>query len=177
MYNWLDIVFGIILIITLIMGLVKGFIRQIIGIVAVIAGLILAVTYYSIVSEFFFRLIGHRIMSHFLGFLSIFLAVLFAGALLSHLLSKVMIGPFKFFDRVLGAALGLLKGILICAVLVFALLVFPVNKTVVKESQIAPFCLRVAQAMIYLIPQDLKVKFREKYREISEKVKRDGKKI
>lgn len=177
MYNWLDIIFGIILLTTVILGLAKGFVRQLIGIAAVIAGLAFAVSYYPIFAEFFSRLISNRVISDFSGFLSIFLAVLFAGGILSHLFSKLIKGPFRFFDRVLGGGLGLLKGILICAVLVFALLIFPVNKTVIKESKLAPSCLRISQAIIYLIPQELKEQFKEKYREISGKVMRDGKKV
>lgn len=177
MSNWLDLVIAIILLTTIVIGLVKGFARQIIGIVAVIIGLILAVNYYSAFSDFFFRFISHKITSHFLGFLIIFSAVLLLGGLLSHLFSKVLKGPFKLFDRILGAALGFLKAILICAILVFALLVFPVNKTVLMESRLAPLCLGVARAMVYMIPQDLKEKFREKYKEVAKRVERNEKKI
>lgn len=159
------------------MGLAKGLVRQIIGILAVIAGLILAVNYYSDISRFLERFILNELVSDFLGFIIIFLGVLFFGGLISHLFSKLAKGPFRFFDRLLGAGLGLLKGVLISAIIVFALLVFPVNKTVVKESQLAPFTLGVTKALIHLIPQELKEKFREKYREISRKVKKHEKRI
>jgi membrane protein required for colicin V production len=102
MYNWLDIVLIVILFITCILGLIKGFVRQLIGIIAVIAGLILAIKYYSYVSILIFDIIRNRVVSNFLGFLSIFLVVLLLGGLLAFLLSKLMKGPFKFFEGVLG---------------------------------------------------------------------------
>jgi len=171
MYTWLDVVFIIILVITIIVGLVKGFVRQIIGILAAIGGVVLAVSYYSYVSEFFFDFISHRVLSDFLGFLSIFLSVLGIAWLISYLLSKLIKGPLKFFDRALGGALGILKGILICVVIVFALLVFPINKDWLRESQLAPHFLRISQAAIHLIPKELKEKFNKKKEEILKRVK------
>ena len=68
---------------------------------------------------------------------------------------------------------GLLKGILICGVVVFALMVFPVNKRVLVESQIAPYCVFVTRAVVGLIPQELKDKFKEVYQDIKKGVKKD----
>jgi len=177
MYNWLDIVLIIILCITFILGLIRGFVKQIIGILAVVVGLALAIIYYPYVSQIFFSLISHRILSNFLGFLFIFLAVLGLGGLFSHLLSKLIKGPFKFFDRVLGGVLGTLKGVLICVIIVFALLVFPINKNWLRKSQLTPYCLKVSQAIIHLIPQELKEEFWEKYKEILGKVEKNGEKV
>ena len=52
-FNWLDIVLFIIIAIAFILGLSKGLIRQAIGILAVIIGLILALSYYAVTAEFF----------------------------------------------------------------------------------------------------------------------------
>jgi hypothetical protein len=41
-----------------------------------------------------------------------------------------------------------------------------VSKKGLKGSQLAPYCLRISQAIMYIIPQDLKQQFKEKYREI-----------
>ena len=74
-FNWLDITLMAILIITFILGIVKGLIRQIIGIAAVIIGLILAVFNYPYVSQFYMRLISHQTVSNLLGFFTVFIAV------------------------------------------------------------------------------------------------------
>jgi len=57
----------------------------------------------------------------------------------------------------------LLKGILICGIIVFAFLVFAVNTKALKGSMIAPSCLKMTKAVVDLIPQELKDKFRDAY--------------
>lgn len=165
-WNWFDFVLMVILLVTLILGIIKGFIRQIIGIGAVVVGLILAVNYYGQVSLFFERFIAHKVISNLLGFFSIFLASLVVGGILSWGLSKLMKGPLKFANHFFGGFLGVLKGVLISGVIVFGLLVFPVNKKILKESYLAPYCLKMTNTVVNLIPPQLKEKFKDAYYEI-----------
>jgi membrane protein required for colicin V production len=88
-----------------------------------------------------------------------------------------MKGPLKFLNHIFGGALGLLKGVLICGVIVLGLLVFPVKKEALKESQISPYCLKVAEAMYYLIPQSLKQEFKKAYRDILGREKKEKKRV
>ena len=165
-FNWLDIVLFIVIGVTLIFGIIKGLARQVIGILAVIVGLILALVYYPYIAYLFGRMISSQVLSHFLGFISIFLAVLCLGWIVSWLVSKVIKGPFKFINHILGGGLGLIKGILVCGVLVFALLVFPVNVKALENSFLAPYCLKMTKVVIGLIPQELKENFKEAYEDI-----------
>lgn len=176
-FNWLDIVLLIIIVLTLILGLIKGLVRQVIGILAVVVGLFLALIYYPYTAYLFGRFITSHVVSHFLGFLSIFLAVLCLGWLLSWLLSKVIKGPLKFMNHLLGGGLGLLKGILVCGVIVFALLVFPVNMRALQNSFLAPYCLKMAKAVVGIIPQDLKESFKEAYDETMERSGKNVKRV
>ena len=165
-FNWLDIILIAILLITLILGVIKGLIRQIIGILAVIVGLILAVYNYASVALVFERFVPNVTLTYLLGFFAEFIAVLCLGWLLAYLLSKLMKGPLKFLNHVFGGALGLLKGILICGVIVLALLIFPREKKALTESVLAPYCLQITRAMYYLIPRSLKQEFKRAYDEI-----------
>lgn len=166
--TWVDILLIGILAITFVLGLIKGFMRQIIGILAVIVGLILAVKYYPVFSDVFSTVIQKKVLSDFLGFLVIFIAVLCIGWVISRVLLKAIRGPLRFFDRVLGGGVGLLKGVLICGILLFALLAFPISTASIKKSQIAPYCLNVTKLVVSLIPEDLKKAFNETYRNIME---------
>ncbi|MGB8952736.1 MAG: CvpA family protein [Candidatus Aminicenantales bacterium] len=177
MANWLDIVLGAILLILLIVGLIKGLIKEIIGIAAVIAGIILASRFYSYPGNFLNWLISEQVVSNFLGFLIFFFAVLAVGAVISSLLSKLMKGPLKFFNHILGGVFGFIEGILVCGVCVFALLVFPINTDVLLKSRIAPYCYGLTKGMIYLIPQELKAKFKDAYQNIVHGEKKNGKKV
>jgi len=175
--NWLDFVLLIILVATTIMGVVKGLVRQVIGLAAVIAGLVLAGLYYEGVSEIIGHIVRDKLVSNFLGFLVIFFVVLAAGALLSFLISKSMKGPLAFINRLLGGVFGLVKAALICGVIVFALASLNIARPALEQSKLAPACLGVARAAVNLIPQDLKAKFNQSYQEIRKTGGKHGEKI
>ncbi|MBD3413572.1 MAG: hypothetical protein GF421_03955 [Candidatus Aminicenantes bacterium] len=175
--NWLDVILLIILLITVILGLIKGLVRQLIGILAVILGVILALAYYPYVSQIINPLFSNEAMTNFLGFFLIFMITLVLGWILGRAFSKAMKGSLKFFNHVFGGGLGFLKGVLICGIVVFALLVFPVQNKALEESRLAPYCLQVTQFAIDLIPLELKEKFNKSYDEIINKGEKDAEKV
>lgn len=165
-FNWLDIVLFVVICVTLVIGIIKGLVRQVIGLLAVIVGLILALVYYPYIAYLFGRVISSQVLSHFLGFISIFFAILCLGGVMSWLVSKLIKGPLKFMNHLLGGGLGFIKGVLICGVLVFALLVFPINVKALENSFLAPYCLKMTKVIVGLIPQELKESFKEAYEDI-----------
>jgi len=175
--NWIDVILISILALTTILGVVKGLVKQVFGLLAVIIGLILALGFYSQASRLYLRFIANEVLAHFLGFLTIFLIVLCVGWVSSYTLSKFIKGPLKLLNNILGGGLGFLKGVLICGVVVFALLVFPISKKALKESALSLVCLQMTRAIISLIPKELKERFKEAYQEVTKRVEKDAKKI
>ncbi len=177
MFNWLDILLLLILAVAFILGVIKGLIRQVIGILAVIAGLILAMAFYGAAAAAVSTLIKNEHAAHFVGFLTLFAVVLLAGWLAGLLFTKAVKGPLKFMNHGLGGFLGLIKGMLIGGVLVFAMLVFPVNSTALQNSTLAPYCVEVTRSIIDLIPQELKEAFGQTTRDIFERGGKDVERI
>jgi membrane protein required for colicin V production len=166
--NSLDIVVIVILLVTLILGLIKGLVRQLVGVGAVVAGLILAARYYDRVSAVFGRAFNSEKWASIVAFAAVFIVVLLVGSLISFLVRKLLPGPLRFADHLFGGVLGLVQGILISGVIVFALLAFPVNKPLLTESRLAPYCYWLTKAIVQIIPQDLKDRFNQTYKEIVE---------
>jgi len=166
--NALDIVVIVILFATLVLGLIKGLVRQLVGVGAVVAGLILAARYYDRVSAVFGRAFNSEKWASIIAFAVVFIVVLLVGSLISFLVRKLLPGPLRFADHLFGGVLGLIQGVLISGVIVFALLAFPVNKPLLTESRLAPYCYWLTKAMVQIIPQDLKDRFNQTYREIVE---------
>jgi membrane protein required for colicin V production len=175
--NWLDYVLLAIIVVTAIVGIVKGFVRQVIGLVAVIAGLVLAVVYYEQTAHVFMAFVKNQLVSNFLGFLLIFVVVMVAGAILGHLITKAMVGPLAFVNRLFGAVFGLIKAVLICGILVFALVSFEMARPAVETSVLAPACLGITRAVINLVPKDLRARFNESYKRIRESGGKRGQEI
>jgi membrane protein required for colicin V production len=175
--NWLDIVLLVILILTAIIGIFKGLVKQVIGLAAVIAGLILASLYYEGAAGIFETFVKNRLLSNFLGFLLIFVVVLIAGGILGHLITKAMKGPLAIVNRLFGGLFGAVKGILICGIFVFALFTFQMARPALETSVLAPVCLGVTRAAINMIPADLRARFNASYKEIRESGGKHGQKI
>ena len=176
-FNWLDIILVVILVIAFVLGIIKGLVRQIIGILAVVIGFVLGLAYYPYTASIFHPLAAKDSIANFLGFLLIFLAIILLGWFVSRLFAKVMKGSVKVANHFLGGILGLLKGALICGVLVFALLVFPMNVEALKGSSLAPYCAKVTKGVVELIPQELKQKFIESYQEFIDRGEDDVERV
>lgn len=175
-FNWLDILLLVIIAVTVIIGAIRGFLRQIIGILAVVTGLILAIRFYPLGSQIF-AFVRNEVLAQLLGFFLIFVVILCVGWMINILLAKVVKGPLKSLNHFLGAGLGLVKGILICSIVVFGLLVFPVNTRALEESQLTPYCIVIAETAYGLIPQELKDKFNEAYQEIMGKKRKKERRV
>lgn len=174
--NWLDIILLTIMILTAIVGIFKGFVRQVIGLIAVLAGLVLASLYYEQTAGLF-AFVKDALLGNFLGFLVIFVIVLIAGAILSHIITKVMKGPLALANRLFGALFGFVKAVLICGIIVFALVSFEIAKPALETSVLAPACLGVTRGVINMIPQDLRAKFNSSYKRIRESGGKHGQEI
>lgn len=176
-FNWIDIVLLVILVVTVLFGILRGFVKQVIGLLAIVIGLILAVNYYPVGTEFFHTWIKNETLNSFLGFIAIFFLVILMGGILSFIFTKMIRGPLKFINRFFGGAIGLLKGVLICGVFVFGLFAFPFNTDALKQSLLAPYCAEVTKAVFYLIPAELKIKFNEAYQELVQGKEKDAREI
>ncbi len=157
--DWLDTLLLVILLVTFITGLVKGLVRQVIGILAVVAGIVLASRYYGWLSWQLFSRIESDFWRNGLSFLIIFFGVVLAGWLLGFLLSKLMKGTLSLANHLLGGVLGLLKGVLIGAVIVFAMMSFNFQRQAIIGSRLAPAMIKISKSLVLLIPQNLRERF------------------
>ena len=175
--NWLDYALLALIVVTAITGIFKGFVKQVIGLAAVIAGLALAVLYYTQAAALFGGFVKDRTLANFLGFLFIFVLVLVAGGLLGHLLTKAMVGPLAFVNRLFGAVFGVITAVLVGGILVFAMVSFEISRPAVQQSVLAPACLGVARAVVHAVPKDLRQRFDESYKRIRESGGKHGQEI
>jgi membrane protein required for colicin V production len=166
MVGWLDVVLVVILLVAAVVGVVKGFVREAVGIAATIGGFILAAAYYRVGAGLLDGFIRSPVAARFVSFIAILILTVAAGWLLSKLLSLVIKGPLKLVDRLAGLFFGAVQGVLLCGVLVFAQIVFPVDRAALENSRLAPSCYGLAKTLIYLIPQELKDQFRSACRDI-----------
>ena len=179
-FNWFDYILLAIILGSLIFGLIKGLIRQIIGLSALIVGLVLAIYFYKNAAESIFFFISNRILSYLFGFLLIFLSIIILGLIISFLLSKIAKGPLKSLNHFLGGVFGLIRGVLICLIIVFLLLIFPfgkLNERILSKTKLTPYCITGIKIVVDLVPKEIKDEFNKNYKKLAERIGENGKRI
>lgn len=166
--NALDIVIGIILVFGLVRGIFRGLVEEISSIIGIFGGIYGAVFYYGAAASFLKRWISDPAYANIIGFLLIFglifVLVSVLGVLIKYLLNIASLG---WFDRLCGAAFGGVKGILIASVLLFALTTFlPGGTPLIKTSRLAPHVAVITEGIVKIIPQNMKQRFGEKYKDV-----------
>jgi membrane protein required for colicin V production len=165
--NGLDMAAIAIIGISFLAAVSKGLVSELVSLLSVIAGVYLAALFYPQAAELLVLLQVGETVAHFLGFLAIFITAVLAGAVLASVVQRgVQVLRLRWFDRLLGGAFGLLRGWLIVAVVFLAFASFPVQKRLVKEARTGEFFLESARVVIYMLPEGLKERFYEGYREI-----------
>ncbi len=157
--NWLDVTLTLVLAVSTAAGFSRGFTRTVLGLTAFLFGLLLACWLYGSAGVLFQDYVSHKSVANFLGFVTVYAAVCLAAALAGWLLVKFYksVG-LDWLDRLLGAAVGLARGVLAGCVLVMVLMAFarkPPPPSVV-DSRLAPYMVDGARILSWLAPRELR---------------------
>ena len=166
--NGLDIVFALIIGLTLLRGLWRGAIREVSSLVALVAGFVLAGRFSTEAADLVQKGVNNPQIAAGLGYLGLFFAVYICVVLLGLLVHKVLHAVLLgWVDRLGGGCLGLAKGLLISCLLLFVLtLVVSPRSGWVADSRLSPYLNLLTQKMIVLIPDGLKQSFADKSRDL-----------
>ena len=169
--NWIDALIGGILLLSVLGAVRNGATREVLRIAALLAGIFLAMWWYDRVALELQPYIDDPRLAACAAFLSIFTGCLLAGAVFAWSLVKVWgFAGLRWFDRLLGAAFGLVRGLLVAAAVLLAVIAFrpfPDAAQTVAESKLAPWVLHAARAAAAAAPRD----FRDAFLNGSERVR------
>ncbi len=122
----LDIILGIITLVFVIIGIKRGLTGEIFRILALIAGFIIAFLYYNEITPLFSSLKIAIHIKNALAFFLLYIAVALLILLIGWLVKKVInMTVFGWFDRLLGAGIGLLKSLIIAWAICLSISSFP----------------------------------------------------
>ncbi len=159
-WNWLDCILAAIVLASVISAMLKGFVQEIISLASVLIGLIAAALWYQRAALWFEDISKSHEVALGLGFLVLFLGTSLLGwllALLAHKLIKTV--GIQWFDRFLGGVFGLVRGVLIDAILLMAMLAFAIKPDTVQQSKLAPYVTTGARVIALVMPQSLRAQF------------------
>jgi len=165
-FNWLDIFLGVILVFFIFRSLWTGFSRSLASLLGLIFGFWIAGHRFSYISFKLSPWMQDEMWRSFVSFLLIFLVVyliFFISGIIVQRMFKAL--NLSWFDRLLGAAVGLAKGLVLAGAIVFMLTIFLAsNNPLLRKSCLYPALSRVAQVMGSLVPGDLRGRFMLKFR-------------
>jgi membrane protein required for colicin V production len=176
--NWLDYFLLAVLLTSALLSARKGFSREIVGLAAALGALVLGMWFYGLAGSFLIPYVKSARVANLIGFLLVVFAVLLLGWMLGWIVSRFLrtVG-LSFFDHLLGAAFGLVRGLLIAIALLTAYMAFGPeidSKTVsagsvdraVLNSRIAPYVLDASHAFVAIAPMELKSSFQKQYAQV-----------
>ncbi len=169
--NKLDIIIIIILSLTFIRGLMRGIVKEVMGIVGIVLAFILSSKYHQDLTPYIVKIVHDKEISGIIAFAILFLStvvVLFLiGALIREMLKSMSLG---WLDNLGGGVFGFIKGVLLSSMIIFVLTFSLDPKSpILTESKLSPYVMKIADRLIYLVPEDIKKEFKKRSHRLKDK--------
>jgi len=165
--NVFDVGLLVVACILVLVGVVKGLVRILIGVAALVAAFALAAQYHRPLGEWlgWSRVPDDAMM--LVSYILIFLGVMLLGGLVAFLLRKLLkAAMLGWADRLAGAALGLVAATLAAALLVLPMIAYSGGSEMLRESVLAPYVVVVADVAAPLVPDDLERLYHERIEDL-----------
>lgn len=121
-FNWFDYILAVIVFLSLILGIKRGFLREIISIITWLAAFFVAILFTSNVVIYVSNFIKSELLANFASFFALFIATLIIGSIINYIITKlVQKSGLTIGDRFFGAIFGCVRGILIILLIVFVI--------------------------------------------------------
>lgn len=159
--NSFDLSIISILCLCLISGIFTGLIGELFSVTGVLAGFYGASTHYIEVVKSLSHWMPDPSKIKIWSFLSIFMGFLVVISILGRIVkSHIKIDLLSHVDRVFGAGIGIIKGVLIVSVLLLTLTSFlPKNVSIIKNSSLSSYFTFISEEMAMIVSKDMRHKF------------------
>lgn len=162
-FNWIDIIVVVVVVLMAIQGLRRGFIREALAIIAILAAFFLASAWHKLLSISISWLFPEKtvyIISFFVIWVVMYLALELVGSVLSRILKGLMVIPT--LDTLGGIALGAIRGAIVIWLILILGLAIPLPQATSKELKaskavkwFSPLIEKTYTQAIKLLPKDI----------------------
>jgi membrane protein required for colicin V production len=137
----------------------EGFFHEFFALAGVAVGYLIAAWEYPRAATWYAHYVNSQWAADIAGFFTIFFAVLLLAGLLGRLARWAVKGiGLRWFDRLLGAVFGCIRGVVVSAVIVLALAAFA-PQWGLPQSRFAPVLLSASRGLVWAAPADLRQRF------------------
>ncbi len=155
-----------------------GFLVEVCALAGLVAGVIVAGQYYLQVAPWVERLVHGEAASRAVAFILVALGVMLAAGILGRMLRwlfrRVGLG---WADRLAGGAFGLVKGYVLVAIAVAAMVAFFPHQPWLEGSQLMPYFMPGAYGSVTVLPRDLGVRIQSGLQQVENTGRREASKL
>lgn len=155
--NWFDFTILAILLLSVVVSLFRGLIREVMSLIIWVAAFWLAWHYVDVGADWLQAYIELPSARHLIAFVALFLTALIVGGLINFLLGKIIAGTgLTGTDRFLGMFFGLLRGAVAVTFMVLFLQATPLSKDPWwQQSTLQPHFSQLAYWVKARMPEDI----------------------
>lgn len=164
--NLLDLGLLVLLIFFFVKALLRGFVREAMGLIGAVVAVVVSAMYYQGLAALLSRITGYHAnwwgaASFALILFVIFVFFLWLGGMMHRL---ILAGPLSGLDRALGGLVGLAKGVLIAYLLINLLLLLNPFTTItpLRQSVVAPYVVQAGNFIVDLFPDNITRRLQER---------------
>ena len=135
--TWIDIAAIVVVVLSLLLGVMRGLVREIFSLTAWVLAAVIAAVYGPWVAKYVPPLIPGPLFATVAGFLIVFVVVLIAAGIIGLLLTRIIrAAGLGAGDRFLGGVFGVLRGVIIMAIAVMIAGLTPLTQEGVWKSSV-----------------------------------------
>lgn len=137
-----DIIFLVIIAISALLGVFRGLVKEALSLASWFAAIVAGTLFSGELADMMVNLINNASLRRIAAFAILFIVVIFAGTLISNLISKLtQAAGLKGADRTLGGLFGVVRGLIIVLVLVLVGSQFELSQNWFNGSMLVPHAL------------------------------------
>jgi membrane protein required for colicin V production len=154
---WLDYVLLVIVALSALYSVFRGFVREILSLISWVLAFWVAIKFSPELAESFSGYITIPEIRFITAFLLIFLAIMVGGIFVSRFIATLLqVGGLRAFDRLIGAGFGVARGVIIVTVLVLLGGQSPLTEEPAwQQSRMVPYLQKVATWAADRIPAEM----------------------
>lgn len=160
--NWIDFVFIALIAVSGLISLYRGFVREIFSVITWVAAIWVGIRFAGDAAAYLPAALSDETLRLGVAFAVLFILVLIVGGISGIVATRLVRGTgLTGTDRSLGVVFGLLRGVLIVAVLVFvASLTLVPEEAWWQESRLVPEFERIVDWVLNLLPESIQAHLR-----------------
>lgn len=156
-FNWIDYTFIAIIALSVLISVMRGFVREVISLVVWAAAILVSFIFYRYLASLLVNVIHSDTVRVVVSFVGLFLATLILGMLINYLIGQLVSNTgLSGTDRILGIVFGLARGVLVVVLLMMLVSLTPFSKeTTWKESILVPHFQPLEQWLRSFLPESV----------------------